>query len=732
MRTERREAGGRRRGFPAALVTAALAASALGVSQSARPVRLAAQSEAAPRPVPAAPIRVTGDTEVGSIRFTFLDRRTFSASRLEARLALHAPGTFEFLPFHSSGPFPFTPLELQRDVARLRLFYRRAGFSEAEIAYAVRHDVRDNEVHVEFRIREGEPLLRGSLEVVDDSGADPETWLPDEMRSDWRALLSSVEPREGERIGESERTGLEERISGWLQNRGYPFARAAAHVQPPSDGVARADVAVEVTTGTRARVGEVVVSGTRELEEDVITRELPYGVGDWYSAERLAEGERELFGLDLVRVALSDPARLPAADSLVGVRVRVEENLPHVISGQLGYATESGISAQTDWAHRNFMGGARTFSASLQARTGLLAIGSTVQRLYAASTSLKQPYFFGRRRSLVLTPHVEYRDDFRDRSIQFGGEAIVLHQWGTLRTVSVHLTATRRHIFDFRVTGNEGVDFRDVLAVLDTLDHDVRTGTIGLSLNWGRVDDPVAPRTGYLLRGGGEVTGPRWTSSAQFARLEASVAGFVPFSERTGLVLRLAGGRLIPFGASIPATENDKTVALLRLRDVLFTAGGRYDVRGWGEQQLGPKFPDVRLASTDPDTVLVAESYVPLGGLARAIGSTELRLPLPGASPQHSTHVFVDAGRVWTPDDRFDVSGIPESELRFGIGTGVELGTPVGLFRVSVGYKLNPSPFDVRDPEAVFAALSAGGSVFDVPTKRLRRWHLHVAIGQVY
>jgi outer membrane protein assembly factor BamA len=94
--------------------------------------------------------------------------------------------------------------------------------------------------------------------------------------------------------------------------------------------------------------------------------------------------------------------------------------------------------------------------------------------------------------------------------------------------------------------------------------------------------------------------------------------------------------------------------------------------------------------------------------------------------------VFVDAGRVWTPDGRFEVSGIPESELRFAIGTGIELGTPVGLFRVSVGYKVNPSPFDVRDPEAVFAALSAGGSVFDVPTERLRRWHLHVAIGQVY
>jgi outer membrane protein assembly factor BamA len=182
----------------------------------------------------------------------------------------------------------------------------------------------------------------------------------------------------------------------------------------------------------------------------------------------------------------------------------------------------------------------------------------------------------------------------------------------------------------------------------------------------------------------------------------------------------------------VPGTDADKPLALARLRDALFTAGGRYDVRGWGEQQLGPKFPDVRLQATEPDTVLVAERYIPLGGLARLSGSVELRLPLFGARPRHSAHVFVDAGRVWSPDQRFRVDETSDTALRYSAGTGIELGTPVGPVRVSVGYKLNPSVYDLREPQAVLDALLAGQSPLTVPREQMRRWHLHLAIGYSY
>ena len=678
---------------------------------------------------------VNGETEVEDLRFSFLDHQTFRVDRLRDRIALRAPGSFDFLPLVSSGPLPFTPLELQRDVARLRLFYVRSGFPEPHIDYVVRFNATSNKVAIEFLIQEGDARVRGSLAALDDAGAETRLSLPPELQAPWATFLTTVTPREGERLGDLEQAQLEDRLSAWLRDRGYPVAHTTVELSADSVRAGPEDVVARVQTGPRAVVGSVLVEGTNRLTPSLVTRELPFARGDVFSAQRVSEGERELFGLDLVRLALVDVIEPVSADSIVDLRVRVEENLPRVISGQVGYATEAGLLGQVDWAHRSFFGGARTLSVSLQGRTGTLVVGPDFQRRYAASTSVKQPYFFGRRRSLVVTPQVEYRDDFRDRSVQGGAEAVVIHQWGQLRTASAHLSVSRRHVLDFRLTGNEGFDFRDVLADLDSLDHDVRTASLGISFSWGAVDNPIVPRDGYIARAAGEVTGPSWTSSAQYTRLEASLARFVPLSPETGLTLRVAGGRLLPFGRSVPANADGRTGALLRLRDAIFTAGGRYDVRGWGEQQLGPKFPDVRLETAGADTVLVAERYVPLGGLARAMASAELRLPLPGAASSHSTHVFVDAGRIWTPDDRFTVAGIGdvgESEFRFSVGGGIELGTPVGLFRLSAGYKLNPSLLDVRDPQAVFAAMSAGRAVSGVPTRTFRRWHIHLAIGQVY
>jgi len=93
--------------------------------------------------------------------------------------------------------------------------------------------------------------------------------------------------------------------------------------------------------------------------------------------------------------------------------------------------------------------------------------------------------------------------------------------------------------------------------------------------------------------------------------------------------------------------------------------------------------------------------------------------------------VFLDAGRVWTPDERFSQSPLlPEgSPIRFSTGVGLSYQTPVGALGISMGYKLNPSLLDERNPNDVTQALEAGTSVEDLPTQWLRRIHLHLSFG---
>jgi len=48
---------------------------------------------------------------------------------------------------------------------------------------------------------------------------------------------------------------------------------------------------------------------------------------------------------------------------------------------------------------------------------------------------------------------------------------------------------------------------------------------------------------------------------------------------------------------------------------------------------------------------------------------------------------------------------------------------------VALGYKLNPSPIDLRSPDDVFNALSSGNPIDAAPTSSLRRFHLQFSIG---
>ena len=220
-------------------------------------------------------------------------------------------------------------------------------------------------------------------------------------------------------------------------------------------------------------------------------------------------------------------------------------------------------------------------------------------------------------------------------------------------------------------------------------------------------------------------------STAQFGRLDLFVSRFQPLGRNVVLAARLSAGRLFPFGKSVPAEGSDPFFSFIHLRDESMTAGGTNDVRGWGDRMLGPKVPDVEANIVGADTVLTADKYVPIGALARISGSLELRFPAPGMTPAWRTQVFLEAGRVWTPDERFSQATLlPENtKLRWSAGVGISYQTPVGALGLSLGYKLNPSALDLRDAGKVLDAYIAGQPIESAETDALSRLHLHFSFG---
>ena len=161
------------------------------------------------------------------------------------------------------------------------------------------------------------------------------------------------------------------------------------------------------------------------------------------------------------------------------------------------------------------------------------------------------------------------------------------------------------------------------------------------------------------------------------------------------------------------------------------TAGGTNDVRGWGNRLLGPKVPNAEARIEGSDTLLVADGYVPVGALAKFSGTLELRFPAPRLPPSWEAHLFLDVGKVWTPDERFSQALLlpGQTDFRFSTGAGISYQTPVGAIRVSLGCKLNPSDLDLRDAQKVLDALVNGLPVSSVEPEWTRRLHLHLSFG---
>jgi outer membrane protein insertion porin family len=686
---------------------------------------------------------VNPETRVAVVGFDFPEGRSLDVDLLRRQVALTGPTSGQrvqralaFLPLVGPpGLQSFSPPELFRDRERLTRYYRDEGFPDVRVEYRVSLDTVPNTVDIIFVVHEGNPVVLKTVSVVGANGGAFGDDLPAGPRRDWPALLARLQKEAGRRLSSSRRLRIQNEIASWLQNRGYPFPQLDEEEEVEQE---RGRLTITVRPGPRMRVAVVRVEGNNRIPDGVLRREVPLRPGDWYSRAKLADGQTQIMGIDMVRLAVVGTERDLQRDSLVNVGIQVDEGKLHLLSGRLGYSTQAGISGDLSWNHRDFLGGARVLNLTAVAQTGLLGAENPVTKRYGASALLRQPYFFDRRLEGLLRPFVDYRSDLRDRSVETGTEGSVLFSRGPNRHVTLRYTISYRNILSARAAGpiGQGEDLVDLILSVDSLNLNRRTSSLVLSSQWGRPADMTRLLRGWGVSGSVEIAGPPKLSTVEYGKLLAQAGGDLPLSHGVLLSGRIGVGRVFPYGASVPEADgSDRLEVYLKLRDAILTAGGSQDVRGWGNELLGPKIPD--LTSVGDSTVSARGSYIPLGGLARWTASIQVGVPLPFLGRPHGIHAFLDGGRVWTPDERYLPSDVPlipgqaGTHGRFGTGVGVLFASPVGPVQVDLGFKLNPSVLDVRDPRKVADALAHGESLTEtVPVTPLRRWHLHLSIGR--
>lgn len=676
--------------------------------------------------------------------------------------------------------------EMKADMLRIRVFYFKRGWRDTQVDTSVTPN--GDGVTVTFHVQEGPPTRIARVRVLYDSTVLEE-----------RRVRRLVQQRAGDPLSllsvDTARTLLEQEM--W--NNGYPDARVDT-VLALDTARKVADVTYRVISGRRATVGSITIRGNEQVSPQTIVNSMTLRTGEIFRRSDVLLSQRNLYESNLFRTAIVNVP--PQTDTVKDVEVEVLEAPEREARIAGGFNTIDYVQVEGRLTHYNVFGGARRLD--LTGAVGNLLASSIngagifrriesddpayLQPTYQLSVDFRQPAFLQRPENAVGVGAFLNRRAAPDVYIERG--------WGGLATYTRNLAVREQASasYRFEVTRVEAseVFFCVNYGVCDTttihtLNRRQRMTPVSASYLRDKSNEPFTPTTGYVLRGEAEhasaFTGSEYRhnrafgDAAYYFRIGRSRAkgwassSVSPAVTNTVLAVHLRAGFVKALAAG-----GGTSVLHPRKR---FYAGGAQSVRGYAENQLGPRVLTVapeRLEGAqsleggvcdpttenirycdpnspdplDPDNRLIADEHFiprPLGGTSLLEGSVELRFPvwkkLTGAA-------FIDAGVVGeAPVESFtdlaDFGRLTEGTWAVSPGIGARYHTRVGPIRVDVGY--NPGRPEALPVVTELCAARAPetGRCLDrriVPLERARiydpvtRWYqrmvLHLSIGQAY
>ncbi len=678
--------------------------------------------------------------------------------------------------------------ELKRDVLRIRVDYYKHGFREAQVDTAV-IPINEKQVIVRFDVVEGPPTVVTEVKVNYDS-----------------TILSPKKARELTLLEVGEPLDMFQMDSTrvFFQNELWDLGYADALVDTSSivDPVAHvARVQFTLVPNHITRVGEIVITGTEKVSPKTVRYALTFTEGDLFRRSTVIESQRNLYESSLFKLAAID---IPSTfDSLKTVNVVVREAPLHEARLSTGFNTVDFVQTEARYTAYNWLGGAphldwlggarklelsatagNLFASSLNGhgifretvRTSDTTItGSAADFLrptWQTSIRLTQPALFRRPKNALSVSAFAQRRSIPAVVIDrgYGGDATFT------RTVGFRAPASLSYRFEVTRVEAGSPYFCVNFGVCDSLTIGAlrlhqRLSPVTALVQVDRSDVPLSPTRGYTARGEVEHAAPYTISDYAYDRATAEGALYTRLGQRSAvLAMHLKLGFVRPFQGT--------TGGVLHPRK-RFYAGGANSVRGYGENQLGPRIltlPQQYLKealtvdgtpcdltseairrcdpnrATDPTThgAVGPEKFTPrpLGGTSIAEASVEYRFPLP--IQDLSGAVFVDAAavgeRVFDPlgGGVATLANLVRGKSAVTPGFGVRYNSPVGPIRIDMG--LNTSPGEdlavvteiIRNGRRELIPLdtkyhySATGSHKGAFRDLLNRFVLHLSIGQAY
>ncbi|HXW07165.1 MAG TPA: outer membrane protein assembly factor BamA [Vicinamibacterales bacterium] len=546
----------------------------------------------------------------------------------------------------------FSRQQFEADLKRIEAFYADRGYPDAQIkSFDVRLSQDQTSVKITITIDEGQPLR---VERLVFEGFEP---LPDERE---QALRDQLPLQAGTPLDRALLQAGREAALDELRDQGHPYAKV--HVTESAGSSERLRVVtLRAEPGEVARFGPIEISGNSSVEDRVVRRQLWFRPGQLFQQSRLRESQRRLYGLELFQFVNVEPVGLDEQAPEIPIRVTVTEGKHRKVNFSAGYGSEEKARGEVDWRHVNFFGGART--AGVTARYSALDGGVRL--------NFDQPYLFSPRYSLGLSGQAWHTNEPAFELTTSGGRATVTRQFrrtggaafGRRPTTTVALTYINEwEWYKISEEARNDPTFRDELIALglnpETGEASGRLSALSIDAARNTTENLLNATRGYIASLHLEQAGRWMGGDFNYTELTGEGRVYQTIGSRLVVALRARAG-------SISSAGDEDTMVPFFKRYFL---GGATTLRGWGRYEVSPLGGDGE----------------PVGGHSFVNFSTEVRVPLFG---RLSAVLFLDGGNVWSDPWNFNLD-----DLRYDVGPGLRYDTPVGPFRLDVGYQLNPIP----------------------------------------
>jgi outer membrane protein assembly factor BamA len=617
---------------------------------------------------------------------------------------------------------PYVPTAVGTAAAAMRNEYRQRGFTRAVVQPNATErpggdgQAGDRVVDLRFAVTEGPRTLVGEI-VIDGAEAIAERQL--------RALITTAP---GLPYSESEVAADRDRIDLAYRNLGFETV-AVDPVVAFEDNGTRADIRFAIREGLQIFVDHVIIIGNRRTSRATIERAvlLKPGAPLGYSAR--IETQQRLAALGLFRRVVVEELR-HTGGARRDVLVQVEEALPTTVgygggveggtrlrpTGESGLAEERFEIAPRGFfeiGRRNLWGKNR--AVNLFTRVSLRSRDITVSddgvRLeqpaigggyglneYRVVATFREPRVLDTSADGLVTGIIDQAIRSSFNFVRREARAEVGLRLSQRYSVAGRYSYEHTRLFDERFTDEEK-------PLIDRLFPQVRLSKFSGSFIRDTRGDVIDPDGGTFVIVDSEVALRAFGSEVGFTKtfLQGFTYYRVPVPRRIVLALGARVGLAHGFRRLVARVDSDgEPVQDENGRPIVdtvqdlpasarFFAGGDTTVRGFSLDRLG----------TD---ATISPAGFPTGGNGLVVLNAELRTALVG---RLGAVGFVDGGNVFSR-----AGDLRLQDLRAAAGFGLRYQSPIGPFRIDLGFKLNRREL--------------------APGRLERRNVLHISLGQAF